>query len=229
MDIEKSFTEIQFIPSPNFSPRKNKIDMIVIHYTGSLQMSGTIEWFKNPKSQVSAHYVIGLYGEVVQMVEEDKKAWHAGYTYWKGEYLHNDRSIGIELVGTKDSAFTDEQYTSLFYLCVHLIKVYDIPLDRIVGHEDIAGEKAKPFLLAKKYPYAGKVDPGPLFSWHKILSKIEEVIEEEKRLLKHDILKEEVLEELYRPQKDILSGKDDISILKKISELIILLIKTIIK
>jgi len=208
--LDDFINQIEFIPSPNFSSRNNKsIDMIVIHYTAAIRIGGTISWFENKESKVSAHYIIGRDGRTIQMVQDDKKAWHAGYSYWQNQYLLNVNSIGIELVGTKTSNFTDQQYESLFYLCAYLIKKYDISLSRIVGHEDISGEKAKPFLEKKNYPYPGKTDPGPLFSWEKLIFNLENILDDDKKILKEEpIIDEEDNEELYKPQKDIIDGKD---------------------
>lgn len=165
---------IEYIASPNFSSRQNSpIDMIIIHYTAATRISGTLDWFKRPESKVSAHYVIGRDGRIVQMVADEDKAWHAGYSYWDGLYSLNKNSIGIELVGTATTGFTNEQYTALTCLCLHLINKYSIRLDRIIGHEDCSGEKARKKLLEKNYPYIGKVDPGPNFSWATLMGNID--------------------------------------------------------
>src|SRR6188768_2384940 len=109
-----------FKQSPNFKPGtpSRKISAIVIHYTGSLSMEGTVSWFLNPASKVSAHYVVGREGQVLQMVHDQDVAWHAGRSAMRPELDDRDPkkepnvnafSIGIELVGTHDSGFTDRQ------------------------------------------------------------------------------------------------------------------------
>jgi len=90
---------IEFIESPNQSLRRGQeINLLVIHYTASGDLESTVRWFENPTANASAHYVIGVDGKIVQMVEEEKKAWHAGKSKWKGQENCNNFSIGIELV-----------------------------------------------------------------------------------------------------------------------------------
>lgn len=110
-----------------------------------MNIEGTISWFKNPESGVSAHYVIGRDGREVQMVDDNDKAWHAGVSKMPltGETNVNDFSIGIELVGTVDSGFTDRQLSTLYARLETLVKKYKIPADRVVGHRHVA-PKRKP-------------------------------------------------------------------------------------
>lgn len=145
----------EYIPSPNYARRKKpKITAIVIHYTASMNIEGTISWFKNPKAEVSAHYVIGRDGRVVQMVKDEFAAWHAGRSAMRPSLpdKHPDKesnvnhfSIGIELVGDADSGFTDRQLASLYELVAILVSTYQIPPDRVVGHSHISpGRKIDP-------------------------------------------------------------------------------------
>ena len=108
-------------------------------------MHGTLTWFQNKKSKVSAHYVVAKNGDIYQMVKDADKAWHSGKSELAGKKNVNKFSIGIEIVGTGDDGYTDEQYKSVIYLCKKLMKKYDISKDRIVGHKDIApGRKIDP-------------------------------------------------------------------------------------
>jgi N-acetylmuramoyl-L-alanine amidase len=146
----------EFIQSPNCSRRRkdSKISAIVIHYTGSMNLDATIAWFKNPNSQTSAHYTIGRDGRVVQMVRDELAAWHAGKSAMRPDLpsTHRDHepnvnqfSIGIELIGTHDSGFTDKQMASLYSLVEILVSKYYISPDRIVGHCHLApGRKIDP-------------------------------------------------------------------------------------
>ncbi len=153
---------IEFIASPNFANRRKTVTAIIIHYTASLSIEGTITWFKDRTSQVSAHYVIGRDGRLVQMVAEDKTAWHAGRSamdpYTKPKPLEpnvNDFSIGIELVGTMDSGFTDRQLATLYALLEILVVKYFVPPERIVGHCHISpGRKQDPDGIDKQFPWA---------------------------------------------------------------------------
>jgi N-acetylmuramoyl-L-alanine amidase len=137
--------EIEFIPSPNFSSRKDKkIKCVVLHHTAG-SFKSAINWLKNKESGVSAHYVISRTGKIVQMVDEKDKAWHAGKSEWKNEYDIGSISIGIELEGDGKTPFTEEQYVVTAKLCKTLKKKYNITDDWIVGHKDIApGRKTDP-------------------------------------------------------------------------------------
>ncbi|MCP3135745.1 peptidoglycan recognition protein family protein [Pyxidicoccus xibeiensis] len=147
-------------PSPNQDSRGGTdIDTIVLHHTASNDGKADMAWMRNPKSKVSAHYMVDRDGKIYQLVGDDKRAWHAG----KGE-LHgvpsdiNSRSIGIELVndGSGKTAFTEAQYKALTQLTGHLKQKYEVPLKNIVGHADVAVPKGR------------KNDPAPNFDWNRL-------------------------------------------------------------
>ncbi|WP_164008225.1 N-acetylmuramoyl-L-alanine amidase [Pyxidicoccus trucidator] len=147
-------------PSPNQNERGGKdIDTIVMHHTASNNGAADLAWMRNPKSEVSAHYMIDRDGKIYQLVGDEKRAWHAG----KGE-LHgvpsdiNSRSIGIELVndGSGKTAFPDAQYKALIQLTGHLKQKYNVPMKNIVGHADVAVPKGR------------KNDPAPNFDWNRL-------------------------------------------------------------
>lgn len=152
----------EFLPSPHRRTSRSKpISAIVIHYTGSLNIEGTLSWFRRPESKVSAHYVIGRDGRIVQMVEDAHVAWHAGrsamFPHEKPprEPNVNEFSLGIELVGTADSGFTDRQLASLYELLARLVQHYRIPADRVVGHAHISpGRKIDPDGFDQQFPWA---------------------------------------------------------------------------
>jgi N-acetyl-anhydromuramyl-L-alanine amidase AmpD len=112
------------------SPRT--INRIVIHITdGGANINGTVGWFQNPAAKVSAHYVVGQDGEVVQMVRHQDVAWHAGGA--------NGDSIGIEHVAnTKGLVPTDAEYCASAALVSWLCDQFGIPMDRahILGHSE---------------------------------------------------------------------------------------------
>lgn len=153
---------IDFIPSPNRrTTRAKKISAVVVHYTDSMGIEGTISWFKKPEAAVSAHYVVGRDGRIVQMVKEEHVAWHAGRSAMfpnekpPRESNVNEFSIGIELVGTADSGFTDRQLASLYELLARLVQKYRIPASRVVGHAHIApGRKIDPDGYDHQFPWA---------------------------------------------------------------------------
>ena len=93
-------TDIPMIetPSPNYDERSLPITMLVLHYTGMPDAASAINWLANTESKVSAHYVVTEDGQIIRMVAEDKRAWHAGRSHWRGIDDVNSASIGIEIV-----------------------------------------------------------------------------------------------------------------------------------
>lgn len=152
--------KVEVQPSPNFNDRKHPIDMLVLHYTGMETGQAALDRMCDPDAQVSAHYMLWEDGRVVQLVGEDKRAWHAGVSSWQGDEDLNSRSIGIEIVnGGHDwplaggvlPPYPDEQIDALIELCQGILVRCDIPMTRIVGHSDIAPPR--------------KEDPGEHFPW----------------------------------------------------------------
>ncbi len=141
--------------SPNFDERRAPVSIIVLHYTGMIDGPSAIERLADPEARVSAHYVVSEDGTIVHMVPEDKRAWHAGVSRWRGITDINSASIGIEIVNPGHEfgyrPFPDEQISSVIRL-VHRIKdTHQITRGNVVGHSDIAP--------------ARKQDPGELFPW----------------------------------------------------------------
>ncbi len=141
--------------SPNFDDRALPISMIVLHYTGMTSAEGAIDWLANPASRVSSHYVVADDGQIVRMVPEEQRAWHAGASHWRGVRDINSASIGIEITNPGHEhgyvPFPDAQIASVIGL-VHGIKDrYGITRGNVVGHSDIAPRR--------------KQDPGELFPW----------------------------------------------------------------
>ena len=129
--------------------------MIVLHYTGMQTAEAAIERLCDPAAQVSAHYVVDEDGAVLELVPEDKRAWHAGKSHWREWDNVNNRSIGIEIVNPGHDwgyrPFPEAQVDAVVRL-VHEIKDrYEITRGNVVGHSDIAP--------------ARKRDPGELFPW----------------------------------------------------------------
>jgi N-acetylmuramoyl-L-alanine amidase len=144
-------------PSPNFNDRRDNIapDFIILHYTDMKTAQEALDRLCDPASAVSAHYLIDTDGTVYSMVPEDRRAWHAGKSYWNGEEDMNSRSIGIELANPGHShgyaPFPAAQMQALAELCREIRARHNIPSDRVLGHSDIAP--------------ARKRDPGELFDW----------------------------------------------------------------
>lgn len=159
------------MPSPNFGPRPDNCspDLLVIHNISlppgqfgsdciERLFTNCLDWDEHPffaeirGAQVSAHLLIERTGELLQFVDLDERAWHAGQSCFAGRDNCNDFSIGIELEGTDDTPYTDEQYWVLVAVTRALQARYKgISDDRIVGHSDIAPGR--------------KTDPGPGFDW----------------------------------------------------------------
>ncbi len=99
--------------------------------------------------EVSAHFLVRRDGELVQFVPCELRAWHAGASAWKGRERCNDFSIGVELEGTDEVAFTDAQYATLAELTQAIFERYGRL--ELAGHCDIAPGR--------------KTDPGPRFDW----------------------------------------------------------------
>jgi N-acetylmuramoyl-L-alanine amidase len=140
--------------SPNWNERTCPVSMLVIHYT-ELPFDEALARLIDPEAQVSAHYLISEQGEVIRLVPEDKRAWHAGASAWRGQRDVNSASIGIELDHPGHAggyrAFTPAQITALVPLVHRIVREYNIPRANVVGHSDVAP--------------ARKIDPGELFPW----------------------------------------------------------------
>jgi hypothetical protein len=109
------------------------IDFIVIHIAQG-SYSGTINWFKNPRANVSAHYVVGRRGAIAQCVHNADIAWHAG------NWTYNRRSIGIEHAGYASQRWTDRMYRSSAKLSAYLCRRFNIPVNNhIIGHRSVPG------------------------------------------------------------------------------------------
>jgi N-acetylmuramoyl-L-alanine amidase len=95
---ERMGQRIVWIPSPHFGERHDTVDTVIVHYTATESMGEAIDLLGDRGEGASAHYVLGRDGEIVQMVDLEKKAWHAGASEFEGRPDVNDFSIGIELV-----------------------------------------------------------------------------------------------------------------------------------
>lgn len=142
---------IRWVGSPHFNNRRRTDDItgIVIHSTANSSLEGVVSWFNNPTSQLSAHYTIGKDGQIVQHVQDIHRAWHAGRSIWKGREGCNDYTIGIELVNLNDGRdpYPEAQHQANVALCAYLAHKYNIDVDDIMGHLDIAlppGRKTDP-------------------------------------------------------------------------------------
>ena len=148
-------------PSPNFDERQLPVSMIVLHYTGMPDAAGALQRLTSPEAKVSSHYLVAEDGQVVRLVAEEKRAWHAGKSYWRGVTDVNSASVGIEIVNPGHEfgyrPFPDEQIASLIPLVADIKDRHGVGRGNVVGHSDIAP--------------ARKEDPGELFPWDALASR----------------------------------------------------------
>ena len=140
---------VSFVPTVNFNLRKP--NLVIIHHTAQDSLAQTITTFQLQKTQVSAHYVIGTDGTIVQMLNDYLRSWHAGSGKWGKNTDINSTSIGIELDNNGKELFSAAQIISLIKLLQNLKKDYNIPTANFIGHADIAPTR--------------KTDPSELFPW----------------------------------------------------------------
>jgi len=142
-------------PSPNFDARTAPPDMIVLHYTGMPTGPEALDRLRDPVAKVSSHYVVEEDGRVFRLVAEERRAWHAGMSFWKGERNINAVSIGVEIVNPGHEfgyrAFPPAQVEAVVALLGDIRGRWTIDDDRIIGHSDVAPDR--------------KEDPGELFPW----------------------------------------------------------------
>ena len=165
-------------PSPNYDARPNGSDitMVVIHcislprgefgtglpsqlFTNCIDFEAHSELLELDGVRVSAHLLIDRAGAVTQFVPFDKRAWHAGLSVWQGKSNCNDSSIGIELEGTDDMAFEENQYDALIQVLTALFTRYPtLAIGNIVAHSEIA--------------LGRKTDPGRFFEWDRVFTQL---------------------------------------------------------
>ena len=147
-------------PSPNHDERPDgqPVDILLLHYTDMESAEAALARMTDPVARVSAHYCIDEDGTVYRLVPEDRRAWHAGVSFWAGARDINARSIGIELVNPGHTCgyrpFPDAQMQALEELARGILARHPIPAHRVLGHSDVAP--------------ARKIDPGELFDWHRL-------------------------------------------------------------
>ena len=113
------------------------------------------DWLCNPKAEVSAHYIISEQGDVVQLVPEEQRAWHAGAGAWGDVTDVNSRSIGIELNNTGRTPFAAPLMDALEGLLPAIMNRWAIRPERVIAHSDLAPGR--------------KIDPGARFDWARLV------------------------------------------------------------
>lgn len=136
-----------------------RISWVVVHYTAA-DLERSLHLLT--RTSVSSHYLIND-NRIYQLVDEQHRAWHAGNSQWRGRTWLNASSIGIEMVhpgyidtpeGRQWQPWNPQQIDTLIPLLKGIRARYDLPVDSIIGHADIAPQR--------------KLDPGPLFPWFRL-------------------------------------------------------------
>lgn len=150
--------------SPNFDERSDgRVKYLIMHYTGMETGKKALDRLCDEDAKVSAHYLIEENGEIYSLVDEDKRAWHAGISKWENDEGLNDLSIGIEIVNSGHpypgyesiyKPFPEVQMVSLIDLSKLIVERHNIKPCYVIGHSDIAWRR--------------KIDPGELFDWQRL-------------------------------------------------------------
>jgi N-acetylmuramoyl-L-alanine amidase len=139
-------------PSPNFGERRP--NFVILHHTGNRDAQRALSTLADPVGEVSAHFLVARDGGIYYLVDEFKRAWHAGGSFWGGNRDLNSASIGIELDNDGEEAYAEVQITALLELLSDLKARHGIPAANFLGHGDIAPGR--------------KVDPGTQFPWRRL-------------------------------------------------------------
>ena len=143
-------------PSPNHGPRPHgaRPTLIVIHATNMVDAASARARLCDPASEVSCHWLISDDGATEQLVDEARRAWHAGAGSWRGGADVNSRSIGIELANPMYRPFTEPQMAALERLLGEVMSRWNIAPDAVIAHSDMSPDR--------------KDDPGPRFDWARL-------------------------------------------------------------
>lgn len=151
-------------PAVNFGERVDVAgpDILLLHYTGMDSADGALKWLCTEESGVSCHYFVFEDGRIVQLLPENKRAHHAGVSYWQGDTDINSRSIGIEIANPGHSVeplpeFPEVQMEAVAALCKDIVQRHDIKPEFVLAHSDVAPNR--------------KNDPGENFDWAGLASQ----------------------------------------------------------
>ena len=147
----------EVLPSPNHGERRGfaQPDCIVLHYTGMPSADAAIALLRDPRAEVSSHYVVDERGRISQLVAESRRAWHAGVSCWRGERDMNSASIGVEICNFGHDGglppYPRAQIEATIALCLDIATRHGVRPERVLAHSDIAPGR--------------KRDPGEHFPW----------------------------------------------------------------
>lgn len=145
----------------------SRVRYLILHFT-QLDFERSVQALTRTEGprRVSSHYLVGLDPPTIyRLVEEDRRAWHAGQSFWRGDTQLNASSVGIEIVNLGDDAapgisfvdYPDPQIEAVVALVRDIATRHQIAPHRILGHSDIAPQR--------------KTDPGPKFPWRRLADK----------------------------------------------------------
>ena len=160
--VHRGHTLLKFVerPSPNHDARPSgaKVNVLVMHYTGMKTAEAALHRLCDPEAKVSSHYTVDEDGAIYCHVPEDRRARHAGVSWWAGAKDINSSSIGIEIVNPGHEwgyrAFPLEQIDAVAALAKDILSRHAIPARNVVAHSDVAPDR--------------KEDPGELFPWQQL-------------------------------------------------------------
>ncbi len=135
--------------SPNYNERKP--NFVILHHTSDDSVAQALRTLADPLRSVSAHYLVGRDGSIIQLVDERARAWHAGESKWGGDTDLNSASLGIELDNNGREPFADAQIAALLRLLADIKERHHIPTANFLGHADVAPRR--------------KADPSGYFPW----------------------------------------------------------------
>ena len=157
---------VPVVASAQAQGQDSRVLFLVLHYTQA-DMAGSMQILT--RGPVSAHYLVSdeTPPRIHRLVDEDRRAWHAGVSAWQGHRMLNAASIGIEIVHpgvirhpegrVEWPPFRDDQIELTIRLVQDIVARHGIRPDRVVAHSDVAPQR--------------KVDPGPAFPWSKLAGR----------------------------------------------------------
>lgn len=148
------YTRLPVVAYRSVNLNERRPSFVILHHTARGDAGRALRTLSDPDAAVSAHYLIGRDGTIYYLVDETKRAWHAGDSWWGGPIDMNSASIGIELDNDGSEPYGEAQIAALLALLADLKQRYDVPASNFLGHGDIAPGR--------------KVDPGVAFPWQRL-------------------------------------------------------------
>ncbi|RIX98807.1 N-acetylmuramoyl-L-alanine amidase [Aureimonas flava] len=148
------------LASPHHDARRDGLrpEILLLHYTGMESGAAALRRLSGAEGEVSSHYLVEEDGCVFQLVAEERRAWHAGVSWWRGRDDVNSRSIGVEIVNPGHEhgyrPFPARQIEAVIELCRDCVARWSIAAQNVLAHSDVAPTR--------------KQDPGELFPWDQL-------------------------------------------------------------